>query len=217
MERIETVRRQITLLDHPIVHHNMAILRDTQTCPAVFREHLREVAVLLAVEALRDAETVETTIQTPLAPCTCRRLARPIALIPILRAGLGLAEGMMQILPDALVGHIGLARNEQTLLPEQYYCKLPTGLAQAEVLLVDPMLATGNSAVAAVGILKKQGAMRIRYTGLVGAPEGVETLRAAHPDVPIFLAALDAGLNKHGYILPGLGDAGDRYFSTFST
>jgi uracil phosphoribosyltransferase len=215
MERIEVARRQITLLDHPVVHHNMAILRDTRTRPTVFRERLREVAVLLALEALRDAETVETTIQTPLAPCACRTLARPVTLIPILRAGLGFAEGMMQILPDAIVGHIGMARNEQTLLPEQYYCKLPTALAQSEVLLVDPMLATGNSAIAAVGILKEHGAMRIRYTGLVGAPEGVETLRAAHPDVPIFLAALDTGLNERGYILPGLGDAGDRYFGTF--
>lgn len=215
MDSMDTARRQITLLDHPVVQHNMAVLRDVQTGPAVFRERLREVAVLLAIEALRDVETVAVGITTPLGPCSCRRLSRPVALVPILRAGLGFAEGMMQILPDALVGHIGLARNEETLQPEQYYCKLPSALSEAEVLLVDPMLATGHSAVAAVGLLKAHRASRIRFTGLVGAPGGVEALRSAHPDVPIFLAALDPLLNERGYIVPGLGDAGDRYFGTF--
>lgn len=204
----------VRVLEHPLVAHNMVRLRDRETPAPIFRRALKEVGMLLAVEALVGAETSVVEVETPLARCEGRILARPVVLVPILRAGLGFAEGMMHILPDALLGHIGMARDEATHRPRHYYFRLPPGIENAEVLLVDPMLATGNSAAEALTALKSHGASRLRYVGLVGCPEGVRRVHSEHPDVPIFLAALDAGLNEKAYIVPGLGDAGDRYFGT---
>lgn len=204
----------VTVLQHPLVAHAMAKIRDKNTPAPTFRRCLKEIGILLAAEALNDAETKAVEVETPLAACPVEILARPVVLVPILRAGLGFAEGMMQILPEALLGHIGMARDEKTHLPRHYYFRLPPGIAEAEILLVDPMLATGNSATEALTALKEKGARRLRFVGLVGCPEGVERVQSAHPDVPIFLAALDPKLNERAYIVPGLGDAGDRYFGT---
>ncbi len=204
----------VHLLRHPLAAQAMARLRDQQTPAPIFRRCLKEISILLAAEALADAETRSIEVQTPLSACRAEVLARPVVLVPILRAGLGFAEGMMQILPDALLGHIGMARDESTLLPRHYYFRLPPGVGEAEILLVDPMLATGNSAAEALSALKEHGARRLRFVGLVGCPEGVQRLTTLHPEVPIFLAALDPGLNEKAYIVPGLGDAGDRYFGT---
>lgn len=205
---------RVRILQHALVAHNLTRLRDVRTPAPLFRRCLKEIALLLAAEALAEAETREVEIQTPLTSCRGRELARAVILVPILRAGLGFAEGMMQILPEALLGHIGMARDETTHKPRHYYFRMPPGLAEAEVLLVDPMLATGNSAAEALTALKAHGARRLCFVGLVGCPEGVERVHGEHPDVPIYLAALDPGLNEKAYIVPGLGDAGDRYFGT---
>lgn len=206
----------VTLVDHPLVHVKLSRLRDQSTTSVDFRRKLSELASLLMFEATRDLPTLPIEVQTPLALSTGRRLARPVIVAPILRAGLGMVEGMSHVLSDVSIGHIGMFRNETTLRPESYYFKLPAHLPQAEVIVADPMLATGWSATSAISQLKEKGAVTIRFVCIVTCPEGLAQLRGAHPDVPIFTAAIDPGLDERGYILPGLGDAGDRYFGTFS-
>lgn len=202
------------LMDHPVVRAGITTLRDQATTPAEFRRALRRSSAALAWFALQDVPTVEVPVTTPLRETRGHILARSLVLVPILRAALGFAEAMLEVLPDAEIGHIGLARDEETHRPSQYYCKLPPNLPEKEILLLDPMLATGHSASAALTLLKQAGARHVRFVGVVGCPEGVATLREAHPGVPVYLAAMDEGLNEHCYIVPGLGDAGDRYFGT---
>lgn len=192
----------------------MSRLRDKTTPPVEFRRALEEIGMLLLSEASRDWPTIETQIKTPLARTSATKLAKPIVFAPILRAGLGLLEGMLRIVPEAAVGHIGLYRDEVTLQPVNYYCRLPPNLAAAQVLLLDPMLATGRSVCQAASLLKSQGATQIQFICVVACDAGIEQFQSAHPDVPIYCAAIDPELNEFGYIVPGLGDAGDRYFRT---
>ncbi len=199
---------------HPLVQHKLALLRSADTESKRFREVVREIATLLVYEATADLRTYPLTVQTPLGPAQGHKLAETVGLVPILRAGLGMVEGAWQMLPGAEVWHIGLSRDERTLRPVEYYSRLPVSPTVDVCLILDPMLATGGSAVAAVDILKRWGTRRIKFVGLIGARQGVARLQAAHPDVPIYLAALDDTLNEHGYIVPGLGDAGDRMFGT---
>ncbi len=201
-------------MDHPLIRASLALIRDKETAPAEFRRGVSEVTSLLAYEATKTFETVPLPIQTPLAAFTGAALARAVILAPILRAGLGMVESLLRILPAASVGHIGLMRDEETHRPSSYYCNLPSHLAEAEVLVLDPMLATGWSATAAISQLKEKGALRIRFLCLVSCPEGLNQLRAAHPDTPIFTAAIDERLDDRAYIVPGLGDAGDRSWGT---
>jgi uracil phosphoribosyltransferase len=202
------------IVNHPLVRAKLSVLRDSATPLRGFRSALHELSLLIGYEALRDLAEEPLSITTPLGPCPGTRLRDPVFLMPILRAGLGMSEALAELLPDAPVGHIGMFRNETTLEPCPYYLRIPPGIERAEVVCVDPMLATGNSAVAAIDQLKQAGAKRLRLIGIVGCPQGVERMQSAHPDVPIFLAGIDVGLNDHGYILPGLGDAGDRYYGT---
>ncbi|MCE9610611.1 MAG: uracil phosphoribosyltransferase [Chthoniobacter sp.] len=204
----------VTVIDHPLVQVKLTQLRDAQTGSREFRARLNELSTLLVFEATRDLATRPALIQTPLAPYEGRALARPVIVAPILRAGLGLVEGMLRLLPHVSVAHIGMFRDEQTHRPETYYFKAPAHLAEADVLLVDPMLATGWSATGAVAQLKAAGATSVRFVCIVSCPEGLAQLRGAHPDVHIFTAAIDPGLDARAYIVPGLGDAGDRYFGT---
>jgi len=199
---------------HPLVAHKLARLRSIKTNPKKFRELVREMAALLAYEATADLMTIPIEVQTPLGTAPGAELQEKIGLVPILRAGLGMVEGIWELMPSAEVWHIGLYRDERTLKPVQYYNKLPVQPTVAVCLILDPMLATGGSAVATVDILKNWGVGRIKFVGLIGAPEGIALLQQRHPDVPIYLAAIDERLNEHGYILPGLGDAGDRQFGT---
>ena len=205
--------------EHPLVRHKVAELRDVDTRPQRFRQLVRELSMLLGYEATRDLEVEPRTVRTPLADAPGHQLRTTLGLIPILRAGLGMADGLLDLIPHAEVWHLGLYRDEQTLKPIEYYNRLPTGRLPDRraidlCLLLDPMLATGGSAIAAVDVLKRWGSQRIKYLGLIAAPEGVRALTAAHPDVDIHVAAVDDHLNEHGYIVPGLGDAGDRQFST---
>lgn len=204
----------VTVIDHPLIRVKLTRLRDIETGSEDFRARLNELATLMVFESTRDLGTRSVVIQTPLAPHEGAALARPIIIAPILRAGLGLLAGMLDLLADVSVAHIGIFRNEETHRPESYYFKAPAHLAEAEVLLVDPMLATGWSATAAVTRLKEAGAVRIRFVCLVSCQAGLAQLRGAHPDVHIFTAAIDPELNERAYIVPGLGDAGDRYFGT---
>ena len=206
----------VTVIDHPLIRVKLTIIRDRATSSEEFRRELRELATLMTFEVIRDIQTVERIVQTPLAPCAGAALARPVIIAPILRAGLSFVDGMLQVLSNASVGHIGMYRNEVTHRPESYYFKLPSHLASADVLVVDPMLATGWSATGAISQLKESGARYLRYVCLVSCPAGLQQLRGAHPDVPIFTAAIDPELNGDAYIVPGLGDAGDRYFGTYS-
>lgn len=199
---------------HPLVHHKLARLRDKDTKPKKFRELVREISALLAYEATADLITNPITVQTPLAETTGQDLKEKIGLVPILRSGLGMVEGIWSLMPSAEVWHIGLYRDEQTLKPVAYYNRLPVAPTVSVCLILDPMLATGGSAVATVDILKKWGVSKIKFIGLIAAPEGIIRLHEAHPDVPIYLASIDNGLNENAYILPGLGDAGDRQFGT---
>jgi len=200
--------------DHPLIQHKLSILRDKHIEPKKFRELIREISILLAYEATADLRLKDKAVETPLATAHCRELTETIGLVPVLRAGLGMVEGIWEMMPGAEVWHIGLFRDERTLRPVQYYNKLPIAPTVQVCLILDPMLATGGSASATVDILKKWGAQRIKYVGIIGAPEGLERLHTAHPDVSIHLAALDDRLNEIGYIVPGLGDAGDRQFGT---
>ncbi|HUI34687.1 MAG TPA: uracil phosphoribosyltransferase [Stellaceae bacterium] len=205
----------LTIVDHPLVQHKLSLMRNRETPTGMFRQLMREVGLLLGYEATRDLPLGETEIETPLERARLPVLAgKKLCLVSILRAGNGLLDGMLELMPSARVGHIGLYRDPVTLAAIEYYAKLPEDLAERDVILIDPMLATGNSAVAAIARLKAQRARSIRFLCLVAAPEGVAKLENAYPDVPILAAALDRCLNEHGYILPGLGDAGDRLFGT---
>lgn len=205
---------QIFVSKHPLVQHKLALLRDERTDPKKFRELVREIAILLVYEATADLKMEPTTVQTPLGQAKGNRLGEHVGLVPILRAGLSMVEGAWQMLPGAEVWHIGLSRNEQTLEPAEYYSRLPVSPTVEVTLLLDPMLATGGSAVAAADILKQWGAKRIKFVGVIAAQPGVERFVEAHPDVPLYLAAVDQRLNEAGFIVPGLGDAGDRMFGT---
>lgn len=203
------------ILDHPLVQHKVSHLRDKNTGTKEFKELVSEIAMLLCYEATRDLPTEEADVETPIAVAKARVLAgRKLALVPILRAGLGMVDGMLTLLPAAKVGHIGLYRDEKTLDPVEYYCKLPSDIAVRDVLVLDPMLATGGSACDAITQIKKRGARSIKFLGIIAAPEGLAKLHEMHPDVDIYVAALDDRLNENGYIVPGLGDAGDRIFGT---
>jgi uracil phosphoribosyltransferase len=199
---------------HPLLLHRLALLRDVSTGPRVFRQLVREMAQMLFWEAAQELRLEPFTVQTPLAACTGQRVAERLGLVPILRAGLGMAEAILEMVPTAQVWHLGLYRDHQTLRPVTYYSKLPAAPNIELAFIVDPMLATGGSAVAAVDILKERGLTRMKYLGLIAAPEGVEALRSAHPNVAIHLAAVDECLDANKYIVPGLGDAGDRQFAT---
>ncbi len=199
---------------HPLVAHKLSRLRDKRTDPKKFRELVREIAALLAYEATADLLTVARELETPLARMTGRELQEKIGLVPILRAGLGMVEGFWELMPSAEVWHIGLYRDEKTLRPVEYYNKLPLEPTVSVCIILDPMLATGGSAIATADVLKRWGVKKIKFVGLIGAPEGIAAMQKAHPDIPIHLAAIDDHLNEHAYIVPGLGDAGDRQFGT---
>lgn len=199
---------------HPMVLHKLTILRDKSTEPRKFRELVKEISSLLTYEATKDLKTIKKVVETPMGKAEGGEMEDTIGLVPILRAGLGMVDGVWELIPDAQVWHIGLFRDEKTLQPVQYYNKLPTAPTVGVCLVLDPMLATGGSAAATVSILKEWGVKNIRYIGLLGAPEGIQHLSEQHPDVPIFLGAKDERLNDIGYIVPGLGDAGDRQFGT---
>ena len=206
---------KLVIIDHPLVQHKLSLLRDKNTGTKAFRELVTELSLLMAYEVTRDLELVETEIDTPVCHTKVKMLANEkLAVIPILRAGLGMADGMMNLIPNAKLGHIGMYRNPDTLMPTSYYCKLPPDIEERDVIIVDPMLATGNSAIEACRIVKEAGCKSVRLVCLIAAPEGVEAMQQAHPDVDIYLANLDEKLNDHGYIVPGLGDAGDRLFGT---
>lgn len=206
----------VVIFNHPLIRHKIAILRNEKTSMKEFRELIEEITTLMTYECLREGvPTVETTVKTPLEECTQTVVAdNSIAIVPILRAGLGMVNGIHVLFPSARVGHIGMYRDEETLEPKEYYCKLPEGIENKLVLLLDPMLATGGSACDAISLLKKRGCKNIKFMAIIGAPEGVSKVAEAHPDVNIYVSTLDRQLNEHGYILPGLGDAGDRLFGT---
>ena len=203
------------IMDHPLIQHKIGIIRKKETSSKEFRELVGEIAMLMGYEASRDLALEDEAIETPICPTTVKRLVgKKMAIVPILRAGLGMVQGLLAIMPAAKVGHIGLYRDPETLNPVEYYCKLPADIAGREEFVTDPVLATGGSASAAITLLKEKGARKIHFMCIVAAPEGVEKMRREHPDVDIFIGALDQGLNDHGYIVPGLGDAGDRIFGT---
>ncbi len=205
----------VHVLEHPLIQHKLAILRNKNTSVKEFRELISEISGLMCYEATRNLPTKEVEVQTPVAVAKCRRLAgKKLAIIPILRAGLGMVDAMVDLIPSAKIGHIGLYRDPETHQPVEYYCKLPEDIGNRQVFVVDPMLATGGSAVAAIDFLKQRGCQNIVMMNIIGAPEGVKVVQEAHPDVEIYLAALDEKLNDHAYIVPGLGDAGDRIFGT---
>ena len=205
----------VEIVDHPLIQHKISLLRDRNTGTKEFRDLVSEIAMLLCYEATRDLPTEEVEVETPVALARTKVLAgRKLALVPILRAGLGMVDGMLNLIPAAKVGHIGMYRNEETLEPVEYYCKLPNDIDMRELIIVDPMLATGGSAADAISLIKGRGGRNIKLMCLIAAPEGVKAVQEAHPDVDIYVAALDDCLNEQGYILPGLGDAGDRLFGT---
>ena len=205
----------VHVLDHPLIQHKLAILRNKDTGVKEFRELISEIAGLMCYEATRNLPTEEVDVETPVAVAKCRMLAgKKLAIIPILRAGLGMVDSMVDLIPSAKIGHIGLYRDPETHMPVEYYCKLPEDIGSRQVFVVDPMLATGGSAVAAIDFLKRRGCKNIIMMNVIGCPEGVKTVQEAHPDVELYLAAVDERLNDHAYIIPGLGDAGDRIFGT---
>lgn len=205
----------VRVLDHPLIQHKLSFLRDAKTGPKDFRELVDEIATLMAYEVTRNFPLEEIEVQTPVAKAKAKVISgKKVGLIPILRAGLGMLGGILKLIPAAKVGHIGVYRDPATLQPVEYYCKLPSDIEEREFIIVDPMLATGGSAVAAVGFLKERGAKHIKLMCLVAAPEGIHHVNSNHPDVEIYTAAVDDKLNDHGYIVPGLGDAGDRLFGT---
>ena len=205
----------VTVLEHPLIQHKLAILRNKETPVKEFRELISEIAGLMCYEATRNLPTKDVEVQTPVAVAKCKMLAgKKLAIIPILRAGLGMVDSMVDMIPSAKIGHIGLYRDPETHLPVEYYCKLPEDIGNRQVFVVDPMLATGGSAVAAIDFLKSHGCKNIVMMNIIGCPEGVAAVQKAHPDVDIYLAAMDEKLNEHAYIIPGLGDAGDRIFGT---
>jgi uracil phosphoribosyltransferase len=206
---------KVTQMNHPLVLHKLALIRDKNTGSKEFRELVEEVAMMMAYEVTRDLPVEEVEIETPICKTKCKMLeGKKIAVIPILRAGLGMVDGVLKILPAAKIGHIGMYRDEVTLKPVEYFCKLPQDIGEREVIIVDPMLATGGSAIDAIDLLKKRGAKSIRLMCLIASPEGLAAVQRAQPDVDIYVAAVDERLNENGYIVPGLGDAGDRLFGT---
>ena len=205
----------VTVLDHPLIQHKLAILRSKDTPGKEFRELVGEIAGLMCYEATRNLPTKEVQVETPITTATCRMLAgKKMAIVPILRAGLGMVDSMVALIPSAKIGHIGLYRDPETHKPVEYYCKLPDDIGNRQVFVVDPMLATGGSAIAAIDFLKQHGCKQIIMMNIIGCPEGVKAVTEAHPDVDVYLAALDERLNDRAYIVPGLGDAGDRIFGT---
>jgi uracil phosphoribosyltransferase len=205
----------VTVMDHPLIHHKLGIMRRKTTSTKEFRDLVSEVAMLICYEATRKLALADIEIETPLVKTTVKEIAgKKLCIVPILRAGLHMADGILNLIPSAKVGHVGLYRNEETLEPVEYFCKLPSDAADREIFVVDPMLATGGSAVAAIDILKKRGISKIHFLCLIAAPEGVDRLTKAHPDVEVYIGNLDERLNEKGYILPGLGDAGDRIYGT---
>ena len=207
--------QKIVVMDHPLIQHKVGLIRKKETGSKEFRELIGEIAMYMCYEATRDLKLTDIEIETPICRTTVKDLSgKKLAVVPILRAGLGMVEGMLAMIPAAKVGHIGLYRDPETLKPVEYYCKLPADSNEREVFVVDPMLATGGSAVAAIQMLKDKGVKNIRFLCIIAAPEGVEAMKKAHPDVDIYIGALDQHLNEHGYIVPGLGDAGDRIFGT---
>ena len=205
----------VHILDHPLLQHKLSILRDEKTGVKEFREIVGEVATLMCYEATRDLPLQDVPVQTPVARAVTRQIAgKKLAIVPVLRAGLGMVEGIFTLIPSAKVGHIGLFRDPETLEPVKYYCKMPSDIAERDVIILDPMLATGGSAVAAIAFVKEYGVKNIKLMNILAAPEGIARVRQEHPDVEIYVAAVDEKLNEHGYIVPGLGDAGDRIFGT---
>ncbi|PLT35873.1 uracil phosphoribosyltransferase [Bacillus sp. V5-8f] len=206
---------KVYVFDHPLIQHKLAYIRDINTGTKEFRELVDEVATLMAFEITRDLPLEEVEIETPVQKATVKMLSgKKLGVVPILRAGIGMVDGILKLIPAAKVGHIGLYRDPETLKPVEYYAKLPSDVEEREFIVVDPMLATGGSAIEAIEAIKKRGAVNIKFMCLIAAPEGVDALQSAHPDVDIYIAALDEKLNDHGYIVPGLGDAGDRLFGT---
>lgn len=209
------VYKNVNLINHPMVQHKLTILRDINTGVKEFRELVEELSLLMGYEVTRNLPLEDIEIETPICKTTSKVISgKKLGLVPILRAGLGMVDGLLKLVPTAKVGHVGLYRDPVTLEPVEYYCKFPTDIADREIIILDPMLATGGSAVAAIGFLKEKGAKSIKLMCLLAAPEGIEAVTAKHPDVEIFLAAIDEKLNEHGYIVPGLGDAGDRLYGT---
>lgn len=205
---------KVFVMNHPLIQHKLTIMRDKNTSVKDFRECAHEIGLLLGYEATKDMELEEFEIETPITKTIGKRTKLGVALVPILRAGLGMVDALMDLIPSAKIGHIGLYRNEETLEPVEYYCKVPTDIELRQVLVLDPMLATGGSAVDAITLLKRRGAKNIKFVCIIAAPQGIEALRSAHPDVDIYCGAVDEKLNEKGYIVPGLGDAGDRLFGT---
>ena len=206
---------KVVIMEHPLIQHKIGIIRRVETGSKDFRQLIGEIAMLMCYEATRDLKLQDVEIDTPICRMTAQELeGKKLAVVPILRAGLGMVDGMLTMIPAAKVGHIGLYRNEETLEPVEYYCKLPKDCAERDVFVVDPMLATGGSSVAAITMLKEKGVKNIRFMCIIAAPEGIKRMQAEHPDVDVYVGALDDHLNEHGYIVPGLGDAGDRIFGT---
>ena len=208
------MQEKLHIMDHPLITHKITMLRDENTNTKDFRQLVYEIALLMGYEATKDLTLTDTEITTPLMKTTKKVLNQKVAIVPILRAGLGMVDGVLDLIPSAKVGHIGLYRDHETLKPVEYYCKLPTDIESREVIIVDPMLATGGSSAAAISFIKKRGAKNIKFMCILAAPEGIEVLRKEHPDVELYCGAVDDKLNEKGYILPGLGDAGDRIFGT---
>ena len=207
--------KNIHIMTHPLIQHKVSILRDKETTVKQFRELVNEIAMLMCYDATRDLEMKDVDIETPVATAHTKMLAGPDpAIVPILRAGMGMLDGILTLMPYAKVGHVGLYRDPETLEPVEYYCKLPEDIDKRDVFIIDPMLATGGSGIAAITFLKRQGAKNIKFLCLIAAPEGLEKMHSEHPDVEIYCASLDEKLNDHGYIIPGLGDAGDRIYGT---
>ncbi|WP_022770748.1 MULTISPECIES: uracil phosphoribosyltransferase [unclassified Butyrivibrio] len=206
---------KVVIMDHPLIQHKIGFIRRTTTGTRDFRETISEIAMLICYEATRDLKLQDVEVETPICKTTVKELkGRKLCVVPILRAGLGMVDGMLTLIPTAKVGHIGLYRDPETLKPVEYYCKMPADVSEREIFVVDPMLATGGSSVAAIQMLKDRGCKHIHFMCIIAAPEGLKAMQEAHPDVDIYVGALDEHLNEHGYIVPGLGDAGDRIFGT---
>ena len=201
-------------MTHPLILHKISMIRDEKTTVKDFRELVYEISLLMGYESTRDLDMIEPTVKTPIAETTGKFIAKQVALVPILRAGLGMVDALMSIIPAAKVGHVGLYRDHETLEPKEYYCKLPPDIDKRQVIVLDPMLATGGSSIAAIDFIKQRGAKRIKLMCIIGAPEGVDAVMNAHPDIELFVGTIDEKLNEKGYIVPGLGDAGDRLFGT---